>query len=75
MKVTTKGQVAIPLELRKKTGILPGSEVELFEEDGDLHLRKIKGPNRGDLLIERMSGQGNVNLSTDEILALTRGED
>lgn len=75
MKVTTKGQVTIPLELRKKAGILPGSEVEFYESGGKLHLRKVRGPRRGERLVERMTGQGAIHMSTDEILALTRGND
>ena len=75
MKVTTKGQVTIPLALRTKTGMLPGSEVEFIEERGQLYLRKIKGSGRGGGLVTRMTGQGNLKMSTDEILALTRGSE
>jgi antitoxin PrlF len=75
MKVTTKGQVTIPLGLRRKTGIAPGSEVEFFEERGRLYIEKVEGTGRGDGLVARMRGRGTVTMSTDEILALTRGED
>ncbi len=30
---------------------------------------------KGELLIKHMKGRGTVKLSTDEIMALTRGED
>ena len=75
MKVTTKGQVTIPLALRTKTGMLPGSEVEFIEKRGQLYLRKIKGSGRGAGLVTRMTGHGKVKLRPDEILALTRGSD
>lgn len=75
MKVTTKGQVTIPLDLRQKAGIAPGSEVEFFEEQGRLYIEKVEGVGRGDGLVSRMRGQGTVTMSTDEILALTRGDD
>ena len=75
MKVTTKGQVTIPLGLRRKTGIAPGSEVEFFEEDGRLYIKKIEGSGRGDNLVAQMRGRGTVMMSTDEIMALTRGDD
>ncbi len=75
MKVTTKGQVTIPIELRDKTGIQPGCEVEFGEEKGRLYLRRIKGTGRGKRLVEAMAGRGNVAMSTDEIMALTRGDD
>lgn len=73
MRVTAKGQVTIPLCLRKKAGIVPGSDVEFFEEKGRLYLRKTTGSGRGKALVEQMAGQGSVKMSTDEILALTRG--
>jgi len=72
MKVNAKGQVTIPLALRQKAGIAPGSEVEFFEEQGRLYLKKIEGVGRGDGLVARMRGRGSVTMSTDEILALTR---
>ena len=73
MKVTTKGQVTIPQNLRGKVGIVPGSEVEFFEEKGRLYLKKIDGSGRGRELVRRLRGRGEVRMSTDEILALTRG--
>ena len=75
MKVTTKGQVTIPLDVRKKVGIMPGTEVAFVESKGRVYLKVVAGPDRGKALIERMAGQGNVNMSTDEILSLTRGTD
>ena len=74
MRVSTKGQVTIPLPLREKTGIVPGSEVELLEKDGRLYLRKVASTGRGDALVRNMSGRGSVTMFTDEILKLTRGE-
>jgi len=37
--VTTKGQVTVPAELRKKLGIKPGDRVGFIEEDGRLILQ------------------------------------
>lgn len=74
MKVTTKGQVTIPLELREKTGIVPGCEVEFREARGGLVLRKVEGTGRGRELVRNMTGRGTVKMSTDEIMALTRGK-
>ena len=75
MRVTTKGQVTIPLELRNKTGIVPGSEVEFSEEKGRIVIKRIAGSGRGKDIVKRMAGKGSVRMSTDEILALTRGDD
>ena len=38
VKILTKGQVVIPAKLRKKYHITPGSELELFEYGGVIHL-------------------------------------
>ncbi len=75
MKVTTKGQVTIPIALREKTGIVPGSEIRFSLEKGRLYLHKVKGEGRGKDLIRRMTGQGSIKMTTDEIMALTRGDD
>ena len=75
MKVSAKGQVTIPQHLREKAGIMPGSEVEFIpEKDGSLSLRKISGKGRGRQIVEAMRGRGSVRMTTDEIIALTRGE-
>lgn len=74
MRVTSKGQVTIPIELRESLGIGNGTEVE-FELQGDtLVLRKAAaGQARGHSLVERLRGRGDVRMTTDEIMALTRG--
>jgi AbrB family looped-hinge helix DNA binding protein len=75
MRITTKGQVTIPIEIRERLGLFPNTEVE-FEMDGDaVRLRKANGKNRrGSRLIEHMRGRATAGLTTDEIMALTRGE-
>lgn len=74
MRVSTKGQVTIPLSMRERTGIVPGSEVEFYEEGRRLYLRKVASPGRGRALVKQMAGKGGIRMSTDEILALTRGD-
>ena len=76
MRITSKGQVTIPKKWREKFGFWPGSEVDFIpEEDGLKIVKKETVPGRGELLIQHMRGRGTVKLSTDEIMALTRGED
>ncbi|MGD9702334.1 MAG: AbrB/MazE/SpoVT family DNA-binding domain-containing protein [Acidimicrobiia bacterium] len=74
MKVTEKGQVTIPKDIRDALGIGEGTEVE-FERAGDeIVLRKVvDGPTRGDRIAGRLRGRGDVSMTTDEIMALTRG--
>ena len=73
MRVTEKGQVTIPKALRDELGIGAGTEVA-FERAGDaIVVRKVQGgSNRGQEMVSRLRGRGDVRLSTDEIMALTR---
>lgn len=75
MRVTEKGQVTIPKALRDELGIGAGSEVA-FERAGDtVVIRKSTGgPSRGQRLVARLAGRGDVMMTTDEIMALTRGD-
>jgi antitoxin PrlF len=70
MRVTQKGQVTIPLPVRRALGIGPGSDVE-FELD-EHGARLLVDPNRAAEQIRRMRGAGEGEMSTEEILALTR---
>jgi len=74
MRITSKGQVTIPIEIRERIGLLPGTEVEFKIVRGTVYLRKT-GPRskRSRELIARMRGKGNQKLTTDRILAMTRG--
>lgn len=75
MKITTKGQVTIPLEVRQRLGLLPNTEVEFVIENDRAVLRKIRrGQRRGSRVVGHLRGRGTVQMTTDEILALTRGE-
>jgi antitoxin PrlF len=74
MQVTSKGQVTIPQEIRARLGLLPHTKVE-FELAGDYaRIRKAGEGDRGTLALEALRGAGNVRMTTDEIMALTRGE-
>ncbi len=70
MRVTQKGQVTIPLGVREALGIRPGSEVR-FELDRE-GARLVTGEERAREKVAAMHGAGDVALTTDEILALTR---
>lgn len=70
MRVTQKGQVTIPLKVRRALGIEPGSEVN-FELDS-AGARLVIDRERATAAIARMRGAGDLELSTDQILALTR---
>lgn len=71
MRVTQKGQVTIPLAVRRALGIEPGTEVA-FELDRDGGARLVVDGDLAAAEIARMRGAGDIDLTTDEILALTR---
>ncbi|HEY1690432.1 MAG TPA: AbrB/MazE/SpoVT family DNA-binding domain-containing protein [Solirubrobacteraceae bacterium] len=70
MRVTQKGQVTVPLSVRRKLGIQPGSEVDFELDESGARLLVDRG--RAAHEIARLRGAGDIELSTDEILALTR---
>jgi len=77
MRITTKGQVTIPQAIRERLGLLPYSEVE-FDVVGDsVRIRKKRGSkSRGQKLLELMRrAKPKPGLTTDQFMALTRGED
>lgn len=77
MRITSKGQVTIPQEIREKAGLLPGTEVE-FELDGEaVRIRRSEtpiAPGRGAQIVARLAGSATIKMTTDEIMALMRGD-
>jgi antitoxin PrlF len=70
MRVTQKGQVTIPLPVRRALGIEPGSDVE-FELD-ERGARLLLDSGHAAKEISRMRGAGEGGMTTEEILALSR---
>jgi AbrB family looped-hinge helix DNA binding protein len=82
MRITSKGQVTIPIAIREQAGLLPETEVEFaYEADGTVRLfraKKGRRKTRGELLVEHMMRAARKHpskMTTDEIMALTRGDD
>ena len=42
MRITSKGQVPIPIEIRERLGLLPNSEVEFEVEGSAMRIRKAR---------------------------------
>jgi AbrB family looped-hinge helix DNA binding protein len=77
MRVTSKGQVTIPRRIRERHGLMPNTEVEFVERDGQVIVRPATGakPDRAERLIAGMLGAASPGMTTDEILRMTRGYD
>jgi AbrB family looped-hinge helix DNA binding protein len=73
MRITAKGQVTIPQEIRLRLGLQPETEVEFDVVGGAVRIRKVSGRGRGRRIVERLRGRATRRMTTDQILALTRG--
>ena len=66
MKVTEKGQITIPKDIRDALGIGAGTEVEFERDNETIVVRKARGrPTRGRQLAERLRGRGDVAMTTE----------
>jgi len=75
MKITQKGQVTVPIAIRNKMGILPNTEVEFVVEGKRIVLQKVNNrQSRGLRTANALLGRGRRHMTTDQILALTRGD-
>jgi antitoxin PrlF len=74
--VTSKGQVTIPKPVRDRLNIKPGSAVDfVLADDGSVVLVKAGRKNSAPRSrFERFRGIATVDMTTDEIMALMRGD-
>lgn len=74
MRITSKGQVTIPQEIREQAGLLPHTEVDFLYDGKVVQIVRAdrKRTSRGARLVAHLRGRGTGKLSTDEIMALTR---
>jgi AbrB family looped-hinge helix DNA binding protein len=75
-RVTSKGQVTIPKAVRDRLNIKPGNAVDFeLAADGRVVLVKVgrKSSARASAFA-RLRGSAGRGMTTDEIMALTRGE-
>ncbi|HEX5326705.1 MAG TPA: AbrB/MazE/SpoVT family DNA-binding domain-containing protein [Acetobacteraceae bacterium] len=77
MRIISKGQVTIPAEIREQAGLLPDTEVE-FKFDGNV-VQIVRADtrnkrSRGARVVAHLRGRGDIAMSTDAIMALTRGK-
>lgn len=70
MRVTSKGQVTIPIEVREALGIVAGSQVEFELDEGGARLRPAGA--QAARRVKRLRGAGAGEMTTEQILALTR---
>jgi AbrB family looped-hinge helix DNA binding protein len=77
MRITLKGRVTIPADIRKRAALAPRTEVH-FDYDGET-VRIVPAKSRktqvsGAQLVAHLRGCGDVAMSTDEIMAPIRAD-
>ena len=73
MKITSKGQVTVPLPIRSEFGFTPGTDVEFVAEAGKVILR-AKGKRRNPVedWLKEATGVARGKTTTAKIMKLTR---
>ncbi|MEY3897966.1 MAG: hypothetical protein RLZZ214_3487 [Verrucomicrobiota bacterium] len=78
MKVTEKGQITIPLALRERFNLRPGTEVEFIAGQQALEIKPRASMETSrkafDLWLSKAAGSAQPGMTTDELMAITRGE-
>jgi len=62
VKVSTKGQIVIPKDVRKRFGITPGKKLLLAVGKNEILLRKVE-----ELTLEQISGRVSKALRKDKV--------
>jgi AbrB family looped-hinge helix DNA binding protein len=77
VRITAKGQVTIPQDVRARAGLMPGTDVVFEIEAGAVRLVKAETSGgrrtRGQKLVDGLRGRGDFKMTTDEVVALMRG--
>jgi AbrB family looped-hinge helix DNA binding protein len=78
MRITSKGQVTIPAAIREQAGLLPGTEVDFVHDRKTVRMVRAKGKtknSRGARIVAHLrSHPGDINMTTEEMMALMRGD-
>ena len=76
MRITSKGQVTIPKDLRDRCRLYPHTEVEfVLDGEGVRIIPASAFPGRGQAIVDHLRRhRAPSSLSTDQIMALTRGD-
>lgn len=76
MKISDRGQITIPKKMREQFGLFPECDVIVEPADNGLLVRPVKSRREQvEQWLEKAVGSGNGKFTTDEIMAMTRGED
>jgi AbrB family looped-hinge helix DNA binding protein len=71
MRVTERGQVTIPKEIRDRFGFGPETEVEFVVREGVVEL--VHSPGSRKKAVGELYGRRRFGATTDELMKLLRG--
>lgn len=77
MRITSRGRVTIPTDIRRQAGLVPGTEVQVEFGGSAVRIALVEASrhdSRGRRLVAHLRGRGDIAMSTDAIMVLTRGE-
>ena len=76
MKITSKGQVTIPQDIREKAGLLPNTERRSEHASGKATVVPLGGKRtRGVSIATALRGSAkHAGMTTDELMVFTRDE-
>jgi AbrB family looped-hinge helix DNA binding protein len=73
VKLNSKGQVTIPVQLRERHGLHEGDEIDVVEDGDTLRIVRVAdSQSRGQRLVRRMRGRASSSMTTDQLLELLR---
>ncbi len=74
MRMTSKGQVTIPEEIRHNFGLFPGCNIKFFVKKNKIYLELENNKKPIGSRFEKAKNISTTKLSTKQIMDLTRGE-
>ena len=78
MRITSKGQVTIPQDVRERMGLFPNTEVDFLVEGDTVRIVRSQVPkraSRGSRAVTLLrGGSKRPSMTTDQIMALTRDD-
>jgi antitoxin PrlF len=69
-RISSKGQVTVPVEIREQLGLFPGTDVEFLLREGEAVLRKGGG---GSDPVDRVYGRLKLDAPVDALVDAMRG--
>jgi antitoxin PrlF len=69
-RISSKGQVTVPVEIREQLGLTAGTEIDFVLRDGEVVLRKGGGPTHP---VDRIYGRLRLAQPVDVLLDAMRG--